>query len=189
MGADCYLTAVTRYEDDFIEIIDVERVLENVTHTPTKLPQNIIESSSDLALKDRFILVVDDSSVARSQIVKPLNQLGINYVTAKNGREGLEMLKQWAANEPHKIKQLLLVISDIEMPEMDGYTLTTEIRNDPQLKDLYVILHTSLSGIFNQAMVQKVGANHFIAKYDANVLSQFILDYIRSKMPVGNPAH
>jgi len=180
MGPDCYLTAVTRFEDDFIEIIDVERVLANISNTYTDLPKNIIESISNMTTKDKFILVVDDSSVARTQIVRTLKQMGIEYMTATNGREAFMLLKQWAANEPQKIKQLLMVISDVEMPEMDGYTLTMEIRKDPQLKDLYVILHTSLSGVFNQAMVQKVGANHFIAKYNADMLSQFILDYVSS---------
>lgn len=180
MGPDCYLTAITRYEEEFIEIIDVERVLANVTNSYTDLPKNLIESSSNLSLKDRFILIVDDSRVARTQIMRPLKQMGIEYVTATNGCEGLELLKQWAANEPRKLKQLLMVISDVEMPEMDGYTLTTEIRKDPQLKDLFVILHTSLSGVFNQSMVQKVGADHFIAKYNADSLSRFILDYIAS---------
>lgn len=67
-------------------------------------------------------------------------------------------------------QQLALVISDIEMPEMDGYTLTAEIRNDPALKDMHVILHTSLSGVFNQAMVERVGANAFIPKFNPDEL-------------------
>ena len=71
-----------------------------------------------------------------------------------------------------------MVISDIEMPEMDGYTLTSEIRRDPGLKDLYVILHSSLSGIFNETMVQKVGANRFIPKFSADELVNEVLPII-----------
>ncbi|MCV5388521.1 response regulator, partial [Escherichia coli] len=63
---------------------------------------------------------------------------------------------------------------DIEMPEMDGYTLTAEIRRHADLKDLYVILHSSLSGVFNQAMVERVGANTFIAKFNPDELGNAV---------------
>ena len=76
-------------------------------------------------------------------------------------------------------EQLLMVISDVEMPNMDGYTLTTEIRRDPRLKDLYVMLHTSLSGVFNNAMVQRVGADRFIAKFSSDELAQGVLERLR----------
>jgi two-component system chemotaxis response regulator CheV len=60
------------------------------------------------------------------------------------------------------------------MPEMDGYTLTAEIKNNPQLSRLQVILHTSLSGVFNQAMVEKVGADDFIAKFHPDELTRAV---------------
>ena len=69
-----------------------------------------------------------------------------------------------------------MIISDVEMPEMDGYALTAAIRKDPKLQDLHVILHTSLSGVFNQAMIEKVGANQFLAKYDPNELTKVVQD-------------
>lgn len=69
-----------------------------------------------------------------------------------------------------------MVISDIEMPSMDGYTLTTEIRRDARLRGLYVLLHTSLSGIFNNAMVQRVGADSFVAKYSPDELAEHIVE-------------
>ena len=73
-----------------------------------------------------------------------------------------------------------MVISDIEMPAMDGYTLTTEIRRHPGLAGLYVLLlHTSLSGVFNNAMVERVGANAFVAKYSPHELADFVLDRLR----------
>src|SRR5690606_40318531 len=63
-----------------------------------------------------------------------------------------------------------LLISDIEMPEMDGYTLTAEIKADPLLRNMHVVLHSSLSGVFNEAMVKKVGADQFIAKFHPDEL-------------------
>ena len=72
-----------------------------------------------------------------------------------------------------------MVISDIEMPEMDGYTFTTEVRKDPRLNELHILLHTSLSGVFNRAMVEKVGANDFIAKFQPDELAKTVLERLK----------
>ena len=72
-----------------------------------------------------------------------------------------------------------MMISDIEMPEMDGYTLTAAIRNDPRLKDLHILLHTSLSGVFNKAMVKKVGADDFLAKFRPDDLVDLVVERIK----------
>ncbi len=69
------------------------------------------------------------------------------------------------------------------MPEMDGYTLTTEIRKDPRLKDLYMMLHTSLSGVFNAAMVQKVGADRFLPKFTDDDLAKTIIEFLQQRPP------
>ena len=73
-----------------------------------------------------------------------------------------------------------MMISDIEMPEMDGYTLTAEIRSDPRMQKLHICLHTSLSGVFNQAMVKKVGADDFLAKFRPDDLAQRVVDRIKA---------
>jgi len=127
------------------------------------------------------ILVADDSSVARRQIKRTLDQLGIESTLVKDGQEALDTLLDWADDDPDIAKHLTMVISDVEMPNMDGYTLTTEIRREPRLKDLFVILHTSLSGVFNQSMVEKVGANKFIAKFDADELACAVLEVINKQ--------
>jgi len=127
----------------------------------------------------RHVLVVDDSKVARSQISKALGQIGIECTTLNDGKSALEQLKVWADQEIPVTQRIALVISDIEMPEMDGYTLTSEIRRDPRLKDLYVLLHSSLSGVFNETMVKKVGADRFIPKFSADELIKEILPIIQ----------
>lgn len=164
-----YLTAVTRVDNRLVEIIDVEKVMAEVIGEQMDISDDVREGvgSGDYS---RRILVVDDSSVARNQVKRTLEQLGFESTLARNGREALDILKQWA-DEDSLYDQISMVISDVEMPEMDGYTLTTEVRKDPRLQKLYILLHTSLSGVFNNAMVQKVGANKFIAKFDPDELA------------------
>ncbi|WP_313645149.1 chemotaxis protein [Pseudomonas sp.] len=77
-------------------------------------------------------------------------------------------------------EEFLMMISDIEMPEMDGYTLTAAIRSDPRMQKLHICLHTSLSGVFNQAMVKKVGADDFLAKFKPDDLAQRVVDRIKA---------
>ncbi|NOX76234.1 MAG: chemotaxis protein CheV [Gammaproteobacteria bacterium] len=175
-GTNSYMTAVTRVDDKLVEIIDVEKILSEVVGTVDTISEEIIEGGS--AVSEASILVADDSSVARRQIKRTLDQLGISSTLVNDGKEALDVLKDWAAEDPDIARHLTMVISDVEMPNMDGYTLTTEIRRDPLLKDLYVILHTSLSGIFNQTMVEKVGADKFIPKFNADELAQAVLDAV-----------
>ena len=73
------------------------------------------------------------------------------------------------------------MISDVEMPEMDGYTLTQEIRHNEQLRHLPVLLHTSLSGVFNNAMIKKVGADKFVPKFQADELAKEIVNLLQEK--------
>ena len=168
-----YMTAVTEVDGELVEILDVERILNEISPVSTEVSKELVESSVEHPTLGRPVLVADDSSVARKQVQRALEAIGVECVLAKDGREALNMLLEMAKNGPIH-DQIALVISDIEMPEMDGYTFTAEIRNNPNLKDLHVILHTSLSGVFNQAMVQKVGANNFIAKFQPDELAKAV---------------
>ena len=168
-----YMTAVTEVDGELVEILDVERILNEISPVSTEVSKELVEASVEHPTLGRPVLVADDSSVARKQVQRALEAIGVECVLAKDGREALNMLLEMAKNGPIK-DQIALVISDIEMPEMDGYTFTAEIRNNPNLKDLHVILHTSLSGVFNQAMVQKVGANNFIAKFQPDELAKAV---------------
>jgi len=175
-GANSYMTAVTRVDNRLVEIIDVEKILSEVVGTTEVVSEEVIDGGGGVS--EANILVADDSSVARRQIKRTLDQLGISSTLVNDGQEALDVLKDWAAEDPDIAKHLTMVISDVEMPNMDGYTLTTEIRRDPLLKDLYVILHTSLSGVFNESMVEKVGASKFIPKFDADELAQAVIEAV-----------
>ncbi|MCQ4319135.1 chemotaxis protein CheV [Stutzerimonas stutzeri] len=177
-GRQHYLTAITKVEDRLVEVIDVEKVLAEIVPYNTSIaPERLTDPVLERA-RGREVLCVDDSTVALAQLRETLSQLGITVHAASDGMKGLNKLKAWADSGEVLTDRLLMVFTDAEMPEMDGYRLTTEIRNDPRLRDLYVVLHTSLSGSFNLAMVQKVGCDNFLSKFQPEKL----VDVVRERL-------
>lgn len=172
MGKSHKITGVTHIDDEIVEILDVESILAELSPGNKEVDDSIVEEIAQTRKEKSVapsIMIVDDSSVARNQIKGVVKKAGFDVVMAKDGKEAINMLND--LSEIGNIEdQLALVISDIEMPEMDGYTLTAEIRKNEKLKGLHVILHTSLSGVFNQAMVETVGADDFISKFDSDML-------------------
>ncbi|GAA4890603.1 chemotaxis protein CheV [Ferrimonas pelagia] len=178
-GQGNYLTAVTELDKQLVEILDVEKILDEINPARTSVSAEVVRSLAPVQASKRKVLVADDSAVARKQVQRALEPLGLEIILAKDGLEALQCLKELAAQCQHDIsEQMHLVISDIEMPEMDGYTLTAEVRADPKLRSLRVLLHTSLSGVFNQAMVNKVGADEFIAKFNPDELAASVNRYL-----------
>ncbi|RMG31144.1 MAG: response regulator, partial [Gammaproteobacteria bacterium] len=175
-GHSNYLTAVTEVDGKLVEIIDVEKVLSEVIGMEEEVSEEWRERAREESRPyEPHILVADDSMVARNQIKRTLDSLGIPCTLAMDGCKALDILQKWAEEEPDRLRNLAMVISDIEMPEMDGYTFTTRVREDPRLSDIYILLHTSLSGVFNENMVKKVGADEFIAKFKPDLLAESVL--------------
>ena len=179
-GHDHYLTAVTRMDDQLVEIIDVEKVLAEVSPSPETITQGVVDVETQSKALSLRVLTVDDSSVARKQVARCLQTVGVEVVSLNDGRQALDYLRKLVAEGKSPSEEFLMMISDIEMPEMDGYTLTAEIRNDPRMQKLHIILHTSLSGVFNQAMVKKVGADDFLAKFRPDDLASRVVDRIKA---------
>ncbi|WP_417704931.1 chemotaxis protein CheV [Rheinheimera aquimaris] len=180
-GKQSYLTAVTEIDKELVEILDVEKILEEISPSPTAISTTLDTQSITADLGDRLILIADDSTVARNQVKRALEGLGVRMHLVNNGREALTYLQQVAKECVESVTEKVgLLISDIEMPEMDGYTLTAEIKQDARLKRLHVILHTSLSGVFNQQMVQKVGADDFIAKFNPDELAESVQKWLHA---------
>ncbi|MEL7384789.1 MAG: chemotaxis protein CheV [Pseudomonadota bacterium] len=175
-GKAHYLTAVTNIDNELVEILDVEKILAEIAPVDETMDSSIGE---EIAVAEREkpivrrVLIADDSTVARKQVERAITSIGFEVVSVKDGKEAYNKLLEMA-QEGSIYDQISLVISDIEMPEMDGYTLTAEIRRNADLKNLYVILHSSLSGVFNQAMVERVGANTFIAKFNPDELGNAV---------------
>jgi two-component system chemotaxis response regulator CheV len=179
-GRDHYLTAVTRVDNQLVEIIDVEKILSEVAPTSESVSVGVIDEETHHKAISLRVLTVDDSSVARKQVSRCLQTVGVEVVALNDGRQALEYLKKLVAEGKKPEEEFLMMISDIEMPEMDGYTLTSEIRNDPRMQKLHIVLHTSLSGVFNQAMVKKVGADDFLAKFRPDDLAARVVDRIKA---------
>ena len=175
-GHEHYLTAVTKYNDQLVEIIDVEKILAEVSPVKDDLSEGMVTEEVSRRASEVEIMIADDSKIARKQITKTLERIGFKVTQFNDGKEAYDHLISLVEQGIHPAEKYPILISDIEMPEMDGYTLTAEIRSHNQLKDMFVVLHTSLSGVFNKAMVSKVGANDFLAKFQPDMLGQLVID-------------
>ena len=116
--------------------------------------------------------------LARKQIERTLDALGVRYVGSVNGRQAwteLEKLASYAASSGRKVKDMVaLVLTDVEMPEMDGYILTKKIKTDPRFDGVPVIMHSSLSGMSNQQLGRSVGVDEYVAKFEPQRLAEVL---------------
>jgi len=181
-GDKHYLTGVTQIEDEIIEILDVEKVLFEIAGDSIEELEveadDVIESTE--VAKRCHVLIVDDSSVARNQVKRAVESLGVACTLCNDGRAALNQLSAWADAKADEFQRLALVISDVEMPEMDGYTLTAEIRKHDKLKNLKILLHTSLSGVFDSSLLDQVKADGFLAKFDRPELIKTVEKHIEN---------
>ena len=189
-GKNNYLTAITQVEVDskneLVEIIDVEKVLSEIIEYDTTISEDALDREVAVHLKGKKILIVDDSSTARWQIKETLSQLGLIIIEEKDGLKALNLLKGWADEGKTVTDEILMMFTDAEMPSMDGYRLTSEVRQDPRMDSLFIALNTSLSGSFNDAMVEKVGCNCFIPKFQPDLLVNVVQQRMRQLLDAEN---
>lgn len=178
LGHDHYLTAITEVDDDIVEIIDVEKVLSEVIPFRTEISEGVLDNDIRDLASGLQVLLVDDSTTAINHLRNTVESVGMEAIIATDGKKGLTMLKGWADEGIDVAEKIALLITDAEMPRMDGYSLTSECRKDPRLQDLYIVLHTSLSGTFNQAMVDKVGCDAFLSKFQPDDLAKVLQDRV-----------
>jgi two-component system, chemotaxis family, chemotaxis protein CheV len=176
LGFGARVNAVTRVDGALLAVVDVEQVLAGIEAAPAELSMQMQRMAGAHALAPRRVMVADDSLIARRRLVELFKQMDIECVVAQDGREALERLRELAAADP--AEGVKLVVSDIEMPRLDGYALTRAIREAPELCRLKVVLHSSLSGVFNEAMVKEVKADRFVAKFQPDLLAQAVLELL-----------
>lgn len=171
------VTAVTELPGSrLVMLLDVEKVLSETTRYDDEFLFKGIDPIE--AEEPVTVYFADDSSVARKQIERTLDVLGVRYVGTVNGRaawDELDKLASYAAASGRKVKELVaLILTDVEMPEMDGYILTKKVKSDPRFEGVPVIMHSSLSGMSNQQLGRSVGVDEYVAKFEPQRLAEVL---------------
>ncbi len=166
------VTAVTELNDGrLVMLLDVEKILSETSRFDDS---HLFVGIQPLETK-RTIFFADDSSVARKQIENTLNVMNIDFMSAVNGKQAWDELQILAARAEAThtpLKNIIqLILTDVEMPEMDGYLLTKKIKSDPRFAGIPVIMHSSLSGTSNQQLGQSVGVDEYVSKFEPHKLA------------------
>lgn len=175
------VTAVTELQDGRIAMImDVEKVLAETAHFAQE--ESYYDDISTLEGQGFTVMFADDSSVARQQIERTLDHMGVAHVSSINGAEAWTKLKEIATRAETTglpVKDYIqAILTDVEMPEMDGYVLTKHIKNDPRFAGIPVIMHSSLSADANMSLGKGVGADAYVAKFEPKELSNKLTDIL-----------
>jgi two-component system chemotaxis response regulator CheV len=160
------------------QVLDVEQILKTVMPVTTEEINREVVGPELRLPEGSVILAVDDSAVARSVIELGLKAMGVHYIMTKTGKEAWERLQSIsddatsAGQTAHD--RVAVVLTDLEMPEMDGFTLTRLIKQDSRFKAIPVVIHSSLTGTTNENHVRNVGANAYVAKFAPRELAATI---------------
>jgi two-component system chemotaxis response regulator CheV len=186
-GASGMVTSIARLDGDsgnkLAQVLDVETILRQVMPS-NELKVDIERIGPKVDLKPgTVILAADDSLVARTMIEEGLTAMGLPFIMCKTGKEAWDQLQAISETQQAEGKtvgdKIALVLTDLEMPEMDGFTLTRNIKQDPRFSKIPVVIHSSLTGTANEAHVKKVGADAYVAKFVAEDLANALRKALR----------
>jgi len=168
------VTAVSTTDDHgLVMILDVEKVLAETAGLYDD--EHLFDEITEDDRTDITVLFADDSAIARKQIERTLKALGYKSIMAVNGQEAWEKLEKMAEEaesaDQHVRDRVQLVLTDIEMPEMDGYVLTRKIKKDGRFDGIPVVMHSSLTTESNQALGASVGSDGYVAKFEPRELA------------------
>lgn len=182
------VTSIAKLDADtpearLVQVLDVEQILRDVL--PDSQPD--VDPSTvgpRLTLRPGSkILAADDSALARSLIEQGLDAMGVPVLMTKTGQEAWDQLNDIAAAAAKAGRSvrddIACVLTDLEMPEMDGFTLTRKIKSDKRFQGIPVVIHSSLSGSASEDHVRKVGADAYVSKFLAKDLAETIRGVLR----------
>ncbi len=170
LGRNTYITGITRFEGKLIQLLDIELLLAQIFPDTDDTAVEITGVQKGL-LQSTHILLVDDSAVARRQLQTALTKIDVPFKVCSNGNDALAVMKECEK----KGNPINLLVSDIEMPGLDGYELAFEVRDNAKIADTYIILHSSLSSAMSITRATEVGANEALTKFEAQVLINAML--------------
>lgn len=183
------VTSIARIDDGdggkrLVQILDVEAILDVITPEESRVKVNPNDVVGDkVSIKPgSIVLMADDSFVARALMEQTIKAMNLPYEIVKSGKEAWDRIQVLTAEAESQGKtindKIALMLTDLEMPEMDGFTLTKNIKQDPRTRSLPVVVHSSLSGSANETHVNSVGADGFVPKFSAEELSATIRNLV-----------
>ena len=172
------ITGVTRIEnDDVLLILDLESVVEELGIYKPKTDENDapIEKISGTAL------VLDDSTIARKLVHDALNKMGLNVIEARDGTEGVEKMNElYEAYGEDLPNELRIIISDVEMPRMDGFHFAANMKEDPRFAKIPIVFNSSISDHFSELRGKEAGGEAYLTKFDASVFYKEVSKVIKA---------
>lgn len=172
-----YLTAITYHQNVPIQILDVEMILADIIGIDDRVSDQLVARGKQIVQKQHHVLAADDSRAARTLLASALDQMGIKHTIVEDAEQAYHLLEQ-SVLEGDGRSFYNLVISDIEMPVMDGFTFTRKVKQNPKLSHIYLVLHSSLSNKSNSDKAKQMGANDFIPKFQPDKIMSVILEQL-----------
>ncbi|MBS4095785.1 MAG: chemotaxis protein CheV [Sulfuricella sp.] len=183
------VTAVTELADKRLAMmVDMEKILSETTRYDDSRMFEAIHAIEQPKNKTYTLFYADDSATARAQIQRTLDALGVKSAHANNGKLAWEELQRIAAaaEAHHELvsQYIQVILTDVEMPEMDGYVLCKNVKSDPRFAGIPVLMYSSLSSV-NEHMGRAVGVDAYVSKLQPQKLAEAITFHL--KLAEGEP--
>jgi len=173
------ITGVTRIEDDAVLLIlDLETVVQELGLYE---PATSAELTPEMQHFSGMVLLLDDSHTARKIVKDALEQMGFRVIEANDGQEGLEKLDELYATYDGRLhEQLKLIVSDVEMPRMDGFHFAANVKADGRFSKIPIVFNSSISDHFSEGRGKEAGGEAYLVKFNANAFYKEVARVVRS---------